>query len=302
MLHDALVVGGSFAGLSAALQIARARRNVRVIDSGLPRNRFAVAAHGFFGHDGSAPRAMIASAQTQLQRYPNAHVVAGRAESARAVDDGFELTLADGETLRARKLVLAFGITDVLPELPGLSERWGRSVLHCPYCHGFEFSGQRLGVLHSASFSPHKALLVADWGPTTLFLNGNEYPDQDTLAKLAQRGVAIEAAPIAQLQGSAPALSGVRLADGRELGIDALFVASRTRFNSPIAEQLGCELDDGLLGPVVRTDESKQTTVAGVYAAGDIARPMHNATWASADGVTAGSSLHQSLVFGPLAA
>ena len=141
MQHDAIVIGGSFAGLSAAIQIARARRSVCVIDAGNPRNRFAEASHGFFGQDGNDPRAMIASARAQVQRYPTVHTVLGEASTARAVDGGFEVTVKGGETLTSAKLVLAFGISDVLPELPGLAERWGKSVLHCPYCHGFEYAG-----------------------------------------------------------------------------------------------------------------------------------------------------------------
>lgn len=302
LLLDAVVIGGSFAGLSAALQLARARRSVRILDAGRPRNRFADAAHGFFSRDGSDPRTLVAAAQAQLRRYPSARLIAAEAASARAVDGGFEVVAQDGSVLAARKLVLAFGVNDTLPPLPGLRERWGKSVLHCPYCHGYEFAGRRLGVLHSASFSAHQALLVADWGPTTLYLNGAPAPDADTAAQLARRGVAVEPAPIVALSGEEQALSALRLADGREAAVDALFVASRVRFNSALAEQLGCAIDEGPMGPFIRTDDSRQTTVPGVYAAGDIARAMHNATWAAADGVTAGASAHQALVFQPLAA
>lgn len=299
---DAVVIGGSFAGLSAALQLARARRSVRILDAGRPRNRFADAAHGFFSRDGEDPRTLVAAAQAQLRRYPSARVIAAEATSARAIDGGFEVTASDGTALAARKLVLAFGVNDVLPSLPGLDERWGKSVLHCPYCHGYEFAGQRLGVLQSASFSAHKALLVADWGPTTLYLNGEPAPDPEVAAQLAQRGVAIEPAPIAELIGAEQSLRALRFADGREAALDALFVASRVRLNSALAQQLGCAIDEGPLGPLIRTDESRQTTVAGVYAAGDIVRAMHNATWAAADGVSAGAAAHQALVFQPLAA
>ncbi|SHO64421.1 Thioredoxin reductase [Pseudoxanthobacter soli DSM 19599] len=299
---DAVVIGGSFAGLSAAIQIARARRTVCVVDAGRPRNRFAEASHGFFGQDGSAPQAMIAAAREQVARYPTARTIAGEASAARTVGDGFEVRLQDGERLMAARLVLAFGISDILPPLPGLAERWGRSVLHCPYCHGFEYAGGRLGVLQSTPMSAHQAMLIADWGPTTLYLNGGDAPDGDTLAKLARRGVAIEPARVSALHGENGGLSALRLEDGREAAIDALYVAPKSRLNSPIAEDLGCAVDEGPLGPVIRTDERKRTTVPGIYAAGDIARAPHNASWAAADGVTAGVFLHQSLVFEPLAA
>jgi thioredoxin reductase len=301
MHHDAIVIGGSFAGLSAAIQIARARRSVCVIDAGNPRNRFAPASHGFFAQDGNEPRAIIAAARAQVQRYPTVQIVAGEASAARTAKSGFEISLTDGAPLTATKLVLAFGISDVLPDLPGLAERWGKSVLHCPYCHGFEYADRNLGVLQTTPMAAHQALLVADWGPTTLYLNGSTAPDEETQAKLAQRGVTIEPARIVALRGEKGALSSLLLEDGREMRIDAMYVAPRSRLNSPIAEQLGCALDDGPFGLVIRTDAAKSTTVPGVYAAGDIARVPHNASWAAADGVTAGVFLHRSLVFEPLA-
>jgi len=302
MQYDAIVIGGSYAGLSAAIHIARARRSVCVIDAGSPRNRFAEASHGFFGQDGNAPHAMISGALAQLQRYPSVRSVAGEAIGAIPVAGGFEVKLAAGEALTATKLVLAFGISDILPNVPGLAERWGKSVLHCPYCHGFEYGSQRLGVLQTMPMSAHQALLIADWGPTTLYLNGGDMPDTEVLAKLARREVAIEPALIVGLRGEHTALSSLVLDDGREASVDALYLAPHSRLNSPVAEQLGCALDDGPFGPVIRTDAAKLTTVPGVYAAGDAARAPHNASWAAADGVTAGVSLHQSLVFEPLAA
>lgn len=301
MPFDAIVVGGSFAGLSAATYIARGRRSVCVIDMGAPRNRFAAASHGFFGQDGRDPLTMIANARAQLAAYPQVTFVSGEAVDAHAGRD-FTITLASGETLNADRLVLAFGISDVLPDLPGLAERWGKSVLHCPYCHGYEFAERRLGVLAVSPMSAHQALLIAEWGPTTLFLNGAEMPDESTHKRLAERGVAIEPAPLAALTGDGEMLSGVRLKDGRTVAVDALYLAPGSRLNSPLAERLGCALDDGPFGPVIRTDSAKLTTVAGVYAAGDIARASHSVSWATADGVTAGVSAHQSLVFASSAA
>jgi thioredoxin reductase len=150
--------------------------------------------------------------------------------------------------------------------------------------------------------STHQALLIADWGPTTLYLNGGQAPDEKTQEKLARRSVTIEPARITALQGEKFALSSVLFEDGREAPMDALFIAARSRLNSPIAEQLGCALDDGPFGLIVRTDAEKRSTVPGVYAAGDIARVPPNASWAAADGITAGVSLHRSLIFEPLAA
>ena len=301
--YDAIVVGGSFAGLSAAMQLARARRRVLVVDAGRPRNRFSRASHGFLGQDGRSPAAILETARTQVLAYPTAGFRADEATHAEQRGGTFAVALASGVTARARRLVLATGIVDELPDLPGLRERWGTTVLHCPYCHGYEVADGRLGVLAVGEPSVHQALLLPDWSAdVTLFTNGTFEPTAAHRDALATRGVRIEPRPLAGLVGDGPALVGVRLrgADGGPDGgevvaLDALFTASRTRMASPLAEQLGCAFDDGPFGPVIRTDARKETTVPGVYAAGDAARAPHNATWASADGVTAGISAHQSL-------
>jgi thioredoxin reductase len=302
MHHDAIVIGGSFAGLSAATYIARARRSVRVIDAGAPRNRFAAHSHGFFAQDGQEPHSMIATARAQLASYPNAILSHGTVADARVTPHGFQVALESGETFEAAKLVLAFGVSDVLPQHPGLAERWGKSVLHCPYCHGYEVAGARLGVLYSAERSVHQAMLIAEWGPTTLLLDGHAIPDPSTCGKLAERGIAIEPAPLQTLEGASTSLSSLVLSDGRRIAMDALFIAAPTRLNSDLAKRLGCAIDDGPFGPLIRTGPDKMTTVPGVYAAGDIARAPHSVTWAASDGVTAGVFLHQSLVFPTLAA
>jgi thioredoxin reductase len=297
MRLDAIVIGGSFAGLSAAMYIARARRSVCVIDSGAPRNRFAAQSHGFFGQDGSDPRAMLATARSQVAAYPTVTFVDGEAIAAAREADGFSIGLATGRALVCSRLVLAFGISDDLPAIPGLAERWGHSVLHCPYCHGYEFSGRRLGVLNVSPMSVQQAMLIAEWGPTTLYLNGAPPPDDAVLAQLQHRGVAIEPGPVKALRGEAAQLATIEFTDGRTSRVEALYLGPRTRLNSGIAQQLGCALYEGRFGRIVRTDDAKMTTVAGVYAAGDITRDMHNATWASADGVAAGMAVHRSLVF-----
>jgi thioredoxin reductase len=295
--YDAIIIGGSFAGLAAATYIERARRSVCVIDTGVPRNRYAARSHGFLSQDGSDPRAILAIARSQLAAYPTACMVEGQAISANAEPDGFLIRVATGEFLQSTKLVLAFGVSDELPAIPGLAERWGKSVLHCPYCHGYEFRDQPLGVLHMSPMSLHQAMLIAEWGPTTLYLNGAAQPDDPSLDHLHKRGVSIEPASVSALHGEGHQLSGIELSDGRTSHVRALFLGPRTRLNSAIAQQLGCELDEGPLGSFIRTDEWKMTTVSGVYAAGDITRAAHNVTWACADGVTTGVALHRSLVF-----
>jgi thioredoxin reductase len=299
---DAVVIGGSFAGLSAALQLARARRTVAVVDDGAPRNRFAARSHGFFAQDGTPPLQLIAAARERVQAYPTVQFVSGRALRAGRDGDGdggrqFSVSLADGRTLAARRLLLAIGVQDTFPDIDGLAPRWGASVLHCPYCHGYEEAGRRLGVLSAGPASVHHALLIKEWGPTTLLLNGQPLAD-DEAARLRAHGVAIEPAVVQALEGPLPRLGAARLADGRSLPLDALFVAPRVRIGHELVDALGCEVADGPFGPMLRVDDMKQTSVPGVYAAGDAAHLRHNATFASADGVLAGVSLHHSLIAG----
>jgi choline dehydrogenase-like flavoprotein len=169
MAYDTIVIGGSYAGLSAAMQLARARRRVLVIDAGRPRNRFAAAAHGFLGQDGKPPLAILQEAVRQLSAYPTVAFIQGEALTARRTENGFSIALADGREERATRLVLATGLVDELPPVPGLQERWGATVLHCPYCHGYEVGDRALGVLANHPMSAHQAALLPDWGPTTYF-------------------------------------------------------------------------------------------------------------------------------------
>ena len=255
MPFDVIVVGGSFAGLAAATYIARGRRSVCVVDAGKPRNRFAAASHGFLGQDGSDPRTMLSQARAQLAAYPQATIVESEAVDVRA-GQNFSVTLASGKALDAARLVLAYGITDVLPDISGVAERWGKSVLHCPYCHGYEFADGKLGVLAVSPLSAHQALLIAEWGPTTLYLNGGDMPDEGTCAPLARRGVGIEPASVATLVAEGGTLSGLRLRDVRMAAVDALYLSPRTRMNSPLAEQPGCALDVGPFAASIRSDVS----------------------------------------------
>lgn len=295
--YDVAVVGGSFAGLSAAMQLARARRRVLVIDSRAPRNRFAAHSHGFFGQDGKSPAQIVEEASAQLAAYPTARLIDGEVRAAESLGDHFVLTLRDERRFTAERLILATGVRDALPSLPGIEERWGNSVLHCPYCHGYEVAGRALGVLATHPLSFHQAMLIPDWGPTTWFTQGIVEPNPEEIAALDARGVRIERAPVVEILGDSPAITGLRLDDGRIVEIDALFVGTRTHMASDLASQLGCAFDEGPLGPVIRVDTWKQTSVPGVFAAGDASNLMTNATFASAAGVAAGVAAHRSLIF-----
>lgn len=295
MLNDAadvIVVGGSYAGLSAALQLARARQRVVVVDAGQRRNRFARTSHGFLGQDGRAAADIAQDARTQLLTYPNVQWLAGTAVAAQAQDEGFVLTTAE-QTLRAQRLVLALGVVDELPAIEGLAERWGQSVFHCPYCHGYELNQGRIGVLASGEMSLHHAMLLPDWGRVTLFLNRSFVPDAAQLAALAGRGVVLEEMPVVALVDQATVL----LADGRQVVQDGLFTLTRTRLGSALPEQLGCALEQGPTGSYLRIGATMETTVAGVFACGDAARAFGNVAISVGDGALAGASAHRSLIF-----
>ena len=295
-MYDVIIVGAGYAGLSAALPLAGARRRVLLIDSGRPRNRFSNHSHGVIGHDGADPQAIRDAALEQLAAYPTVARIDGTAIEARQDGAGFALRLEDGQEFAARRLILASGVADRLPELDGLEERWGVSVLHCAYCHGWEVRDQPLGVLAISAGTANMAALIPDWGPTTYFTQAQFEPDPEQRALLERRGVSVERTPIVALIGDAPELTAVRLADGRELPLRAIFIPPRWALTSPLAEQLGCAFEESPSGTHVGVDELRETSVPGAYAAGDMARAVHHAAFAAADGAAAGTAAHRSLV------
>jgi len=290
---DFAVIGGSYAGMSAALQLVRARRRVLVVDAGQRRNRCVDeaggTAHGFLGQDHRPPGQIAADARAQLMRYPGVQWLAGTAEDAQAQPDGRLGFRVEGRSIVARRLVLATGVRDTLPPVPGLAERWGRSVFHCPYCHGYEMDGGPVGVIGAAPTAQHQGWMLPDWGDTTLFLNDAYAPTDEERAQLAQRGTRIEAVPIDRIEGEAD----VVLRDGRCIAMKGLFTQPCTQLASPVAAQLGCAMADGPMGPHIQVDAVQQTSVANVFACGDAARAAGNVTLAVADGAMAAMAAHR---------
>jgi thioredoxin reductase len=297
-MHDVIIVGGSYAGLAAALQLARARRSVLVLDAGERRNRFAAHSHGFLGQDGQPPAAIAAKGRSEVLAYPTVTWQDARVAEARATTRGFAVR-AGGQEHEGKRLILATGVIDELPAIPGLAERWGQTAFLCPYCDGYELGRGRLGALATGPSSLHHAIIASEWaakGQMTFFLNDVGEPDREVLADLAARGIAVERAPVAAVSGQAPAVV-LHHPDGRTSALDGLFLLPRTRLASPFAEPLGCRIQEGRLGPFYWTEETKETSVPGVFACGDNARDMPGVAFAVADGVRAGAAAHQSLVF-----
>lgn len=300
-IHDVIIIGGSYAGLSAALQLGRARRRVLIIDEGLRRNRFASHSHGFLTQDGADPAEIAAEARAQVMNYPTVSWLSGRADHVEPIRrDGvegasFEITVGDARHY-SRRLVLALGVTDILPTIEGLKERWGKSVFHCPYCHGYELNRGKIGVIAGSELSMHHALMLPDWGPTTLLLNEAFQPDAEQLAALSARGVTIEHTPVHAVKGHAD----VQLGDGRTLSFVGLFALAPFQIASSLPQQLGLELEAGPLGSTIKIDATKESSMRGVFACGDAARPMASVALAVGDGNLAGAAAHRSLLFAEL--
>jgi len=293
-MHDVIIIGGSFAGLAAATQLGRARRDVVVLDTGLPRNRFSPAAHGILGHDGLPPGEILARARDQLATYATVRRVESPALSVSGASDAFTVETATGP-LSARRLILAYGVSDTLPEIEGLRACWGLSVLHCPYCHGFEFGDRRLAYI---GFEGHELMmgrLYRDWSHDLVMFANGRIIDGETRAGLDALGVTIVDAPIHAIRHRDGHLTHIETTDGATER-DAIFVAPHTAPSRDFHLALGCATDQMMINTFIKVDDRQQTTIPGVFAAGDLARPMHNATFATSTGVMAGAMTHHSLL------
>lgn len=294
MRHDVIVIGGSYAGMAAALQLLRARRKVLVIDAGQRRNRFADSSHGFLGQDGADPAVIADEARRQLEAYPTLDWLEDVALEAGQLENegGFHIRSWNGGRYEAARLIFATGVSDQLPEIEGLAERWGRHVFHCPYCHGYELGQGQIGVIATSPMSLHQAEFLTEWGDVTLFLNGVFELEDDVRDRLKARRVRIEVAPIIRIEGEAD----VVVQGGKRYAFSGLFTAPRNAPATPIAEQLGCALEETPFGTQIRRSEIKETSVRGAYACGDAAQIPHSVSLAVGDGAITGVMVHRSLV------
>ncbi|MFE0172912.1 NAD(P)/FAD-dependent oxidoreductase [Streptomyces sp. NPDC059002] len=295
--YDVVVIGGGAAGLSAALVLGRSRRRVLVVDAGEPRNAPAAHMQGYLSRDGMPPTEFLAAGRGELARYG---VRVARDRVTAVTPDGtgeFTLTLADGAPVHARRVVLATGLVDELPDLPGLTERWGQDVLHCPYCHGWEVRDEAFGVLASEPFNSHQALLVTQWSKdVTLFLHTvRDLPDAEW-ERLAAAGVSVVEGAVAGLEVADDRLTGVRLADGRVFPRSVLFVAAKPVPRPGLLATLGADTRDTPYGPYPAIDETGRTSVPGVWAVGNAASPMEQVVNAASMGYRAGVTINAELV------
>jgi thioredoxin reductase len=296
--YDVIIVGGGPAGLSAAVALGRARRSVVVIDSGEPRNAQAHAVHNFLTRDGTSPGELLRLGRGEAAGY-GVQFVDARAENAARTDDGFAVTLSTGDTVEGGRLLVTTGLVDELPAVDGLHARWGRDVLHCPYCHGWEARDGVIAVLASGPRAMHQALMFRQWSANiTLLLNGQADLDADQLELLAARGIEVVRGRMVSLVVEDDALVGVTLDNGDVRALGFLVVGAPVRVRAGLLVELGVKLVEHPMGVGlhVETDASGATSVAGVWAAGNVTNPMAQVITSAADGLWAGAQINASLI------
>lgn len=298
---DAVIVGAGVAGLSAALILGRSRRRVLVLDGGMPRNAPAAGAHNFLSRDGVSPTELLRIGREQLTPYESVEVRAVTATAASGTDGRFVVRLADGSEARARKLVLATGVVDELPDRPGFAELWGRGVYHCPYCHGWEVRDRPLAVLNASEMAMAQVMLIRNLSrDLALLTDGPASLSEEERRMLSALGVPVHEQRIARLEGRADGgegLARIHFEDGSTLAREGLFFAPPQRQRSGLAAALGCEMGAmGLLPEAVKTDPmSMATSVPGVYVAGDAGAMLQSIVMAAAAGTSAGAFLNHAL-------
>ncbi|MDT0301358.1 NAD(P)/FAD-dependent oxidoreductase [Streptomonospora wellingtoniae] len=296
--YDAAVVGGGPAGLSAALMLGRARRSVLVVDNGQPRNAPAAHMHGFLSRDGVPPGRLLEEGRREAAGY-GGEFADGRALSASREHGGFALELDTGRTVRARRLVVTTGIVDELPDVPGLRERWGRDVLHWPYCDGWEVRDQPVGVLSTGPMSAHQALLFRQWTDRlTLLAHTGPRPTREERERLDARGIAVVDGEVCGLETVGNRLVGVRLSTGGTVPLGALAVAPRARPRAEVLAALGLKPspDPRGFGERIAADATGSTEAAGVWVAGNIADPAANVLGSAASGAAAAGAVNSDLI------
>jgi thioredoxin reductase len=292
--YDVVIVGGGAAGLSAALTLARSRRTVLVVDAGAPRNAPAGHVHNYLGREGTPPASLLEAGRAEVASYGGS-VVTGTVASAEPVDGGFRVLLDDGRSVRARRLLVATGLVDELPDVPGLAERWGRDVVHCPYCHGWEVRDQAIGVLASGPFAVHQALLFRQLSADVVLFQHTLGAIEDE--RLAARGIAVVEGEVVGLEVTGDRLTGVRLRSGEVVPRQALAVqpryAARASFGLPSTD---VAMNGHVIGSAVAADPTGATAVPGMWVAGDVANLRGTVIGAAAAGVSAATAINADLV------
>ena len=293
-MFDTVVIGAGPAGLSAALLLGRSCRRTLVLDAGTSRNAPSTHTHGMFTRDGASPASLLVIGRDQLSPYPSVEIRSGRAVNAQPIPGGFEVSTSESATVAGRKLLLAYGVVDDLPKIEGVEELWGKSVLNCPYCHGWEVRDKPLAVYGRGDAIVELARLLLGWSKdVVLCTDGPAEIADDQHAQLVRYGLSVRETPISHLAGTMGILERIVFSDGSSLARRAMFLQPTQHLRSDLATRLGCQHSEvGLL----RTDEWGETSIAGVYAAGDAVTPIQHLSWAAASGTTAAIGINQALL------
>jgi thioredoxin reductase len=302
-VHDVVVVGGGVAGLSAALILARAQRRVVVLDAGRPRNRYATHMHGVLGRDGYSPLGLVTDGAREVEAVGGT-ILRTTVQVAEATGDGIRLTLDDGATITGRRLVVATGGTDVLPNIPGLAEQWGRGVVACPYCDGYENRGRTIGVLAASIAGLHKAHMLRSYSDDLVVFTAlaGAVPDADR-ELLEARDIRIEERAVTGVAtDAAGTLIGLTFDDGTSAAVDVVFAEPPLEANDGLLRQLSAEQTASPFGPWTSVDATGRTSVPGVWAVGNAANPTALVPIAAGSGATAALAINAELVTADIAA
>lgn len=293
-VFDVIIVGGSYSGLSAAMALGRSLRTVLIIDSGEPCNRQTPYSHNFLTRDGETPAAIAAIAREQVAHYKTVQFLNDKAVKGFKAGNLFTIETASGQKISAVKLIFATGIRDMLADIKGLSECWGISVLHCPYCHGYEVKDVDTGILMNGEMAYEFSLFIYNWSTRlTLFTNGDATLTEEQRNVLSVKGIKVNETRVKAVIHRKGHIEALQLSDGSSVAMQALYAPAPFKQHCDIPEQLGCILtDEGY----IQTDELQKTSVAGVYACGDSTTRLRTIANAVARGATAGMMLNRELV------
>jgi thioredoxin reductase len=295
--YDVVVIGGGPAGLNGAMVLARSRRSVVVIDASTPRNRPAQAVHGLLGQDGVPPTELIEHGRMEVRRY-GGQVTIGQVSTVELSEPGFIVALADGRSVRARRLLVASGLVDGLPAIPDVRERWGRDVIHCPYCHGWEVRDQAIGVLASGPMSTHQALLFRQLSDDVAYFTHSMPPNREQAEQLAARGIRLIDGEVTSLEVENDTLTGIRLGDGTVIPRRVLVVAPRMVAQAHFLADLGLKATEhpSGLGEHIPGDPTGRTEVSGVWVAGNVTDLRAQVGASAAAGAFAAAQINDDLI------
>ncbi|SMX75616.1 NAD(P)/FAD-dependent oxidoreductase [Brevibacterium antiquum] len=295
-IRDVVIVGAGAAGLSAGLTLARARRRVTVIDAGHPRNAPADGVHGLLGLEGISPAELLTRGRDEVQSY-GGEIIDGQVTEISGEVDRFTITVDNGEEIVGRRLLMATGLVDELPEIPGVREQWGRGVLHCPYCHGWEVRDSRIGILATSPMAIHKAFLFKQWSPHVMLFSGDQQLSEEDQVKLRALDIPVIDGDIDSLEITDDTLTGVRLGDGQVIAVDAAVVATPMVARTELFAGIGLEPTARSAGAFIETEAFGQTAVPGVWVAGNATDIGAQVSGAAAAGALAAQHLNTDLIF-----